>query len=371
MQGVAPKQQVVDPSLALEAQAAVERGMRWLEAHQQADGHWSNEYFPALTALPLWALSAGRSTATNAMDRAVIYILTCAHDNGAIYRNPEQERKGGGLPTYNTAISMIALHTLNNPALTPVVLRAREYLSRSQHLGGDIYYGGMGYDASTKRPYADLSNSYIAYEAMHMTESAEDTRPADEEKADLDWEAAREFLARVQNDPDVNDAPWVADGPDNKGGFVYRPDQSKAGSFTDEEGVERFRSYGSMTYAGLLSLIYADVNQDDPRVQSAFDWSRHHWTLEENPGMGNQGLYYFYNVLSKALNVFGRDEFTTQDGREVNWREALIRKLVGLQKIDPDTGHGYWVNRENRWWEADPVLVTAYSLLALEAALAP
>ena len=124
-----------------------------------------------------------------------------------------------------------------------------------------------------------------------------------------------------------------------------------------------------MTYAGLLSFIYAEVDKDDPRVQSAFDWAVKHWTLDENPGMGQEGLYYFYNVLSKGLAAYGQDTITLPDGKQVGWRDELIRKLVNLQKIDPDTGMGYWVNDAGRWWEADPVLVTAYSVLALEIAL--
>ena len=35
--------------------------------------------------------------------------------------------------------------------------------------------------------------------------------------------------------------------------------------------------------------------------------------------------------------------------------------LLDLQQSD-----GSWVNRNNRWWEKDPVLVTAYALIALE-----
>jgi len=359
----------LDLSLVHEAEAAIQRGMQWLIANQQSDGHWSNEYFPALTALPLWALTGGHSSASNSMDRAIIFILTCIHDNGAIYCDPPEERKGGGLSTYNTALSMIALDSTGNPALTPIVLRAREFIQQSQHLGGDMYAGGMGYDESSGRAYADLSNSYIAYEAMRLTEGAEDSRPAGETKANLDWQAAQDFLARVQNDSHVNKASWVANDPDNKGGFVYRPDESKALSFTDDDGVTRFRSYGSMTYAGLLSLIYADAQPDDPRVKSAFDWATQHWTLAENPGMGNEGLFYFYNVLSKALHVFGRNEFKGPEGQTINWRSELIKKLISVQKIDPKTGNGYWVNEENRWWEADPILVTSYSLLALQAAL--
>jgi squalene-hopene/tetraprenyl-beta-curcumene cyclase len=53
----------------------------------------------------------------------------------------------------------------------------------------------------------------------------------------------------------------------------------------------------------------------------------------------------------------------------VYWRPELVKKLLSLQKIDPKTGHGYWVNANGRFWESDPVLVTAYSVIALQVAL--
>ena len=85
--------------------------------------------------------------------------------------------------------------------------------------------------------------------------------------------------------------------------------------------------------------------------------------------MDQQGLYYYYQTMAKALSVYGSDILTLEDGTRVNWRTELVKKLVARQKIDARTGHGYWVNEEGRWWEADPVLVTSYSLLALEMAL--
>lgn len=359
----------ISRSIMLEGTATVRRGIAWLLRQQHEDGHWSNPEFPALTALPLWALVKSGESHSNAVQRAVQYILTYVHEDGSIWRAPQKERKGGGLKTYNTAICMVALHLVGDPNLMPYVQKARRFIAASQHFGGDIYEGGMGYDAETGRPYADLSNSYMAYEAMRLTQSVEDLHASSTEKTDLDWEAARRFLARLQNMPGTNAPEWVGDDPSEKGGFIYRPDGSQAGTYTDARGVVRFRTYGSMTYAGLLSLIYADVDRSDPRVQSAFDWARRHWTLEENPGMGADGLYYFYNVLAKALAAYGQDVIPLTSGDTVNWREEVIRKLVGRQRILPDTGEGYWVNDSGRWMEADPVLVTSYSLIALEIAL--
>jgi squalene-hopene/tetraprenyl-beta-curcumene cyclase len=220
----------------------------------------------------------------------------------------------------------------------------------------------MGYDADQGRPYTDLSNSYMAYEAMRLTQDVEDLRGAGEPKADLDWAAAQEFLAQLQNLEGVNTNAYRSDREEDRGGFAYTPGAGP--STTNAEGKVMLRSYGSMTYAGLLALIYAEVDAKDPRVQSAKDWAARHWSLAENPGMGQEGLYYFFNVLAKSLKAAGDDTLARPDGSAVSWREEVVRQLVALQKPD-----GFWVNENNRWWEADPNLVTAYTILALAAAL--
>ena len=202
---------------------------------------------------------------------------------------------------------------------------------------------------------------------MALTENAEDFRTGGE-PAGVDKEAAAEFISKIQNRKESNPLPGVSDHPEDVGGFAYNPTSSFAGIREGEDGRPMLRSFGSMTYAGFLSLIYSDVDRDDPRVKSAFRWSAKHWTLEENPGMGRQGLYYYYNVLSKALAVYGAETIEIAEGERINWREEFVRKLVGLQKIDGE-GRGYWVNEENRFWEGDPVLVTSYALIALQVAL--
>ena len=349
----------VDISLQNEAKAAIQRGLKWLASHQKENGAWSNEDFPALTALPLWAFSWGEHPDKDKItSNAVAFILGSVQADGGIYRNVEA--KGGGLANYNTAICMTGLHATGKPELGAVVRKAREFVAAGQHTGDDVYNGGMGYDKATGRQYADLSDTVIAVEAMRFTQSAEDNRPAGEKRADLKWQGVTQFLGHVQND--------ASTGPSNAGGFAYRPEESKAGTTTNADGTVVFRSYGSMTYAGLLTLIYADVDRKDPRVRSAFEWTVRHWTLNENPGMGQEGLYYFYNVLTKALSAYGQDMITREDGTKLDWRTEVVRKLINLQKIDPATGEGYWINDAGRWWEADPVLTTSYVLIALEAA---
>ena len=370
----------VSESLRHEAQAAMERGMAWIKARQHADGHWSNPGHPALTAFPVWALIEGGEGDSEAVDRGIRVLRRHAQDDGGIYVRREKPGDVGGLSNYNTAICMVALHLSGRPEVMPLVLRARRFVAQSQHLGGDIYHGGMGYDAASGRAYADLSNSYIAYEAMRMTESVEDHRPPGEERVDLDWAAAQAFIQRTHNDPEFNPRPWATDDPRERGGFAYRPDQTRAGTFTDEEGVVRFRSMPGMTYAGLLSYIYADVDRTDPRVEATITWVVRNWSLDaNNPPSGGQehhdtqdereGLFYLYNVMAKGLAAYGQNVFHPPARPPFNWRVHLIERLLSLQRIDPDTGHGYWVNDVGRYWEADPVLVTSYALVALQIAM--
>jgi len=345
--------------LDTEVRASMARGADWLAAQQQPGGYWAAPDSPALTGLSMWALQKTDPAAYAAsINRAMVFLLTSVQEDGSIWRTPAVKRKGGGLANYNTAICMTALHSLNRPELVPVIQAARTYLSKMQYTGRGSYRGGMGYDADQGRPYTDLSNSYIAYEAMRLTQDVEDLRAAGDPKADLDWQAAQDFLAQVQNLPGVNTNSWASQRPEDRGGFAYTP--GAGASTTNAAGEIQLRSYGSMTYAGLLALIYAQVDAQDPRVKSALDWATRHWSLDENPGMGQEGLYYFFNVLSKSLGASGEESLAGPDGTPIAWREELAQKLISLQHPD-----GYWVNENNRWWEGDPNLVTAYTLIAL------
>ena len=121
------------------------------------------------------------------------------------------------------------------------------------------------------------------------------------------------------------------------------------------------RSYGSMTYAGLKSFLYAGVDRDDPRVQAAVDWIRRHYDLDSNPGMGNAGLFYYYHVFAKALAQLDEETFVDHDGKHHPWKSELLETLAGKQDAN-----GSWSNVGNdRWLEGDPNLVTGYVLMAL------
>jgi len=174
---------------------------------------------------------------------------------------------------------------------------------------------------------------------------------------DIDWTATLKFVEKLQsNDPE--DA-------EHYGGFGYEQEGSRGGTHVSKkDGTVRLRGYGSMTYAGLESMIYAQVDRSDPRVRSALDWATRHWSVEENPGMGKKGLFYYFNIMSKALSLYGVDELRRPEGEAIPWKAQIIRKLAEIQRED-----GSWVNTDNQFWEADPVLVTSYAILSMEYAL--
>jgi squalene-hopene/tetraprenyl-beta-curcumene cyclase len=190
---------------------------------------------------------------------------------------------------------------------------------------------------------------------MRYTQDAEDLRPAGVKKVDVDWDAAVKYAEKLQNKNE--------DDPTNYGGFSYSERGARGGTSVDKKtGQVRLAGFGSMTYAGLETMIYAQVDRTDPKVRSALEWAARHWSVDKNPGMGTKGLFYYYNVMGKALSISGVDSLEQPDGNgQIDWREQVIEKLASTQQSD-----GSWVNRDNHFWEGDASLVTAYAILTLE-----
>jgi squalene-hopene/tetraprenyl-beta-curcumene cyclase len=170
------------------------------------------------------------------------------------------------------------------------------------------------------------------------------------------WQKAMAFVNRTQNRSESNDQKFAG----NDGGFLYRPGDNPV---QYEIGTS---SYGGMTAAGMLSLLFAGADKNDPRVQAAYKWMTANFTLDTNPGTNKKhGLFYFYNAFAKVMHAYGEDGFVDGKGQRRNWRNELATKLLGLQAAD-----GSWSNTEsNAWWEDRPQLVTSWSVIALEHTL--
>ena len=329
--------------------SALTNGANYLLSKQAADGHWSDPQMPALTALPLWALTLARpsgeatsqSLVSEALKKASAFVLATQRPDGGFYV-PKPGRGGSGLGNYNTSVCLSALF---DSGLAPkaALLKARTYLASSQLTGDDTMAGGFGYDKISRRRYADLSNTSYALSALAKTSSLEEFR-TDGKKADIDWDKALKFVENLMK----------KDGPE-AGGATYNERTPQAGTVTNAAERVHLRAYGSMTYAAVLSMCSAKLDRGDPRVRQSLEYLAKYWSVEENPGMGNQGLYYFYDIMARALSAAG---VATVGGHD--WKKELSEKVLSLQKPD-----GSWQNDNNRFWEADPVLCTSFAMLVL------
>jgi len=341
----------------LDAQSLCRRGARYLLAAQEADGGWASQAGPGVTCLVLKALIQEPSVGPEhpAVQRGLRFVLRFQREDGGIYAAE------GLLKNYETSVALAMLSTLKGDACREQIARAQQFLKDLQWDEGeeksvdDPWYGGAGY-GQHKRP--DLSNTQMMLEALHDSGLPKD---------DPVYRKALLFIQRCQMLGEHNDQPFASGS--SQGGFIYTPvdgGESKAGTI-EIGGRKELRCYGSMTYAGFKSMLYAGLARDDPRVSAALGWIGRHWTLDYNPNMPEQqsraGLYYYYHVFARALAAWGEDHVRDHLGREHDWRRELVAKLAALQHDD-----GSWTNEADRWMEGLPPLTTAYALLALQAA---
>lgn len=329
--------------------AAVE----FLRTTQSEDGSWTSNTAPGVSGLITTALlKSGVKPSDQTVAKALKHISTFIQDDGGIYE------KSSGHRNYETSICLLAFQAANeNHQYDKQIAGARDFLKKLQWddtedvKPDDVRYGGAGYGRS-QRP--DLSNTSFLLDALKAAGVGPD---------DPAMKNAIIFVSRCQNlESEFNTTPFAAKV--NDGGFYYTPaggGNSQAGN-TENGGL---RSYASMTYAGLKSMIYAGVDAKDPRVQAAFKWIQKHYSLEENPGMGQAGLYYYYHTFAKALEAMNLKTLEDATGKKHDWRAELTAHLLSLQKEN-----GSWVNAEKKWMEGDPNMATAYSLLTL-AILSP
>lgn len=381
------------PSLAIDethkkkADEMAAKAVEYLKSKQdKATGGWSvpeagsdKPHMPAITGLIINGMVLDPKLPGN--DPTVLsgakYLLNFQQSDGGIYDKI--------LPSYNTSVSLSALAKVDLPQAKDAIPPAQAFLRKLQWgetsdpaVGaGDsakpvtrdhVYYGGVGY-GHHGRP--DGSNTAMFIQALHDS----GVSPSDDA-----IQRAMVFMQRLQMLDGVNDMPYAKGS--KQGGFIYatvenaesvegRAGQTYAGTMeeTMDDGskVSRLRCYGSMTYSGFKSYLYADLPRDDKRVQAALGWIKDNYTVTENPNMGASGQYYYYVAFSRALNAWGAPELDVKstDGKtqKRDWANDLIDQLVTLQDED-----GSFKSVGERWMENDPILITAYALIALREA---
>jgi squalene-hopene/tetraprenyl-beta-curcumene cyclase len=339
-----------DEATAKKYEQMVDRAIAFLATKAQADdGSFNAAAGPAVTALVTTAvLRHGRSPDDPLVAKALKYIERFVREDGGVYA------EGTYYKNYETCIAILCFKEANRNGKYDGLLTKADAFVRSNQWGSagekgpqDVEFGGAGYGRS-RRP--DLSNTSFLMDALRATGNSADSEAI---------QRALMFVSRCQNlESPHNTTPFSAKL--NDGGFYYTPAGGGSSQAGNDEATGGLRSYASMTYAGLKSMIYAGVKADDPRVKAAVGWLKKHYRLDSNPGMGSAGLYYYYQTFAKALAALGEDKFVDEAGVAHDWREDLIEALSSRQRPD-----GSWVNEDSKWLEGDASLVTGYALLAL------
>jgi hypothetical protein len=129
---------------------------------------------------------------------------------------------------------------------------------------------------------------------------------------------------------------------------------------------------GSMTAAGTVSLILCKAvlkrnvryrktlaARTDRGIFDGLAWLDHHWTVDQNPGIGHNRVYYYLYGLER-VGVLGSVEFIGKH----HWYAEGAGVLVNAQEAD-----GHW----NTHTEVEPtdIIDTCYALLFLKKATIP
>ena len=327
-----------------------QKAINFLKTSQAEGGHWTSPEAPGISGLITYSLLVSGVPATDAsLEKALKHLSSYIQPDGGVYF-PKSHHSN-----YETAICLLAFSAANKDGkYTETIKKADAFLRKLQWDESettdksDPKFGGAGYGRTGDRP--DLSNTVFFLDALQA---------AGAKKDDPAVQKALVFLSRCQNLETENNTTAHASKV-NDGGFYYTPaagGNSQAGN-TANGGL---RSYGSMTYAGLKSMIYAGLTPEDQRVKAAIDWITKFYSIEENPGLGQQGVFYYYQMFAKALSTMELDTVKDADGKVHDWRKELAEHLFKTQQEN-----GAWLNKNDRWYEGNPDLATAYVLIALQ-----
>ncbi len=347
---------------------ALDRGANWLIKKQNPDGGYGPRVVAGgsdvgITAFVLYALGRSprkyRAHDGPYVSNAVDFLLARQQPDGGIC-----DPKEPSLQNYKTSVVILALTTLDPVKYAEPIRKATAFVKSQQfssESGNDperhLSFGGIG--AGSDQGRSDLSNTQLAMDALVA---------AGVSGTDELWVRAQRFIERSQNLKEVDPLLKEAGiGTTGDGGFRYAPTMTRGNEETID-GLRVFSSYGSMTYAGIKSFLYAGVSKNDPRVQAAYAWIKKNFTVKENPGMataadpsrGQQGLFYYFHTMAKALSVYGEPEIVDDHGRRHLWASELGSHIASLQLPD-----GSWDNPAERWMEGVEVLTTSYAIVAL------
>jgi len=358
------------PARESSADVVAARAAAWLWEQQGEDGGWHSETYgllssgQSLTALVLHALLAvpeGRARRpAGGVERGLRFLRAHVDADGALgLADPATS----DYPCYATALAIRALGRSSARDAGPdAALRTRmgrwllgqQLAEANGWTPPDAAYGAWGMGGAVRRPphagHVDLSMTRHVLEALAPLS---DRRP----EVRACRRAARHFLERLR---------VKGEDPTATLGFFFTtvlPEKNKAGP----RAGGGFEPYGTTNADGVLALLAAGVARDHAKIRGALAPLVANHRVDRTPGPTQLALsgwsdatVFYYRAAS--AEVFARLGVRTAPAGQ-DWRRDLVRTLAGLQAAD-----GHFANESNLMKEDDPLIATALALRALTAA---
>ncbi len=335
---------------------SLRRGVDYLWSRQSDDGGWHSDTYgllrggESLTAFVLAALlhlPDPRFSPREKVTRGIVFIEERLNDEGALGRS---DPGLNDYPNYATALAVTVLSRARQPEGERTIARMTDWLRGQQFTEqngwkpADAPYGAWGMGGDHRIPpnpgHVDLSMTRHVIQALRAAGAAPD---------DPAFQRARLFLERCQN--------FDTSSSGAAGGFFFSTvvlDANKAGN-----NSARYRSYGTTTADGILSLVALGRRAGDARLDAAKRWLVAHHLPDRAPGFSGEtqerfahGLRFYYaSAAAEAFCVLG----LSSDRR-------LAADLGRSQRPD-----GSWANSEKLVKEDDPLIATAFAVRALAA----
>jgi len=314
------------------SEAAVERGLDWLAAHQNGNGSWGLNTFHVNCKHPRCADTGTVASDPAGTGIALLPFLGAGHTHQsgkhkqtvarALHWLVAQQRPDGSWPApgdarpmYGHGMASIALceayGMTQDPRLRGPAQKAIDYIVKGQHAGS----GGWRY-----QPNQPADTSVVGWQMMALRSG---------EMAGLSvppktFDGIKRWLASVEGNRPVG------------GQFGY---QSAAPT-------------PAMTAQGLLCLQYLGARRDDPRMRAGTDY-----LLKNLPRAGAETSYYWYHANQVMYH--------TQGKHWKAWNDKLRDLLVSTQETRGALA-GSWKPVDQREKPGGRVYATALRVLMLE-----
>ena len=303
----------------------------------------------ALTRVPE-SLHEPRS---NGRRRAVDFLADNTDLGGAVGRS---DPLLPDYPNYATSLAVTALRRLGRPAgdnwisSMTAYLRGQQFTEQNGWTADHPVYGAWGMGGDRRTPpdtgHVDLSMTRHVLQALAAADTGAESDRASASESRPAFRKAAVFVDRCHH---------FGNARATDGGFHFSTvilDANKAG-----EGETGFKSYGTATADGILSLLALGRRPERAGVRAAADWLSSRHLPGQAPGFPKpshhrwrRGLWYYYAaVSSEAFRRLG-----------ISPPRSTSDVLAEVQRPD-----GSFANPENLVKEDDPLIATGLALRAL------